>query len=84
MGAVLVLGLLHARRESLKVYSIVSAVCGVVVVLLMNRQRTHVQDQAGLITAQLTGWFWLAYIAAIAIMVTALALLARRQPAPGD
>jgi threonine/homoserine efflux transporter RhtA len=84
MGAVLVLGLLHARRESLKVYSIVSAISGVVVVLLMNRQRSHAQDQAGLITAQLTGWFWLAFIAAIAIVVTALALLVRRQPAPAD
>jgi len=84
MGAVLVLGLLHARRESLKVYSIVSAIAGMVVVLVMNRQRTHAQDQAGLITAQLTGWFWLAFIAAIAIVVTALALLLRRQSAPGD
>ena len=84
MGAVLVLGLLHARRESLKVYSIVSAISGVVVVLLMNRQRSHAQDQAGLIAVQLTGWFWLAFIAAIAIVLTALALLLRRYPTPGD
>lgn len=84
MGAVLVLGLLHARRESLKVYSIVSAISGVVVVFVMNRQRSQAQDQAGLIAVQLTGWFWLAFIAAIAIVVTALALLLRRQPAPGD
>ena len=84
MGAVIVLGFLHARRESLKVYSIVSAISGVVVVLLMNRQRSHVQNQSGLITAQLTGWFWLAFIAAIAIVVTALALLLQRQRAPGD
>ena len=82
--AVLVVGLLHARRESSKVYGITSAICGVIVVLLMNRQRSHVQDQSGLITAQLTGWFWLAFIAAIAVVVTALALLLRRQRAPGD
>jgi nitrate/nitrite transporter NarK len=82
--AVLVLGLLHARRESWKVYAITSAICGVIVVILMNRQRSQVQNQSGLITAQLTGWFWLAFIAAIAMVVTALALLLRRQRAPGD
>ncbi len=82
--AVLVLGLLHARRESWKVYAITSAICGVIVVFLMNRQRSQVQNQSGLITAQLTGWFWLAFIAAIAMVVTALALLLRRQRAPGD
>lgn len=82
--AVLVVGLLHARRESSKVYAITSAICGVIVVLLMNRQRSHVQDQSGLITAQLTGWFWLAFIAAIGIVLTALALLLRRQRSPGN
>ena len=84
MCAVLVLGFLHARRESLKLYWITSAISGVVVVLLMNRQRTQAQDQSGLIAAQLTGWFWLAFIAAIAIVITALAPLLRRQRAPGD
>jgi nitrate/nitrite transporter NarK len=84
MGAVLVLGLLHARRENLKVYSITSAICGVIVVFLMNRQRSQVQNQSGLLTTQLTGWFWLAFIAAIGIVLTALALLLRRQRAPGD
>lgn len=82
--AVLVVGLLHARRESPKVYAITSAICGVIVVFLMNRQRSQVQNQSGLITAQLTGWFWLAFIAAIAMVLTALALLLRRQRAPGD
>ena len=84
MCAVLVVGLLHARRESAKVYGITSAICGAVVVLLMNRQRSHVQDQSGLIAAQLTGWFWLSFIAAIGIVLTALALLLRRQRAPGE
>ncbi len=84
MSAVLVLGFLHARRESSRVYALTSAICGVVVVLLMNRQRSHAQDQTGLIAAQLTGWFWLAFIAAIAIVVTGLALLLKRQRAPGD
>ena len=82
--AVLVVGLLHARRESSRVYAITSAICGVLVVHLMNRQRSHAQDQTGLITAQLTGWFWLAFIAAIGIVLTALALLLQRPRAPGD
>ena len=83
-SAVLVVGLLHARRESWGVSAITSAICGVIVVLLMNRQRSHVQDQSGLITAQLTGWFWLAFIAAIGIVLSALALFLRRPRAPGN
>lgn len=83
--AVLVVGLLHARRESVKVYAITSTICGVIVVLLMNRQRSHVQDdQSGLIAVQLTGWFWLAFIASIGMILSALALLLRRQRAPSD
>jgi nitrate/nitrite transporter NarK len=84
LSAVLVVGLLHARRESPKIYAITSAICGVIIVLLMNRQRSQVlDDQSGLIAAHLTGWFWLAFISAIVMVLTALALLLRRQRAPG-
>lgn len=84
MCAVLVLGLLRARRESSKVFSITSAACGLVVLFLLNRERGHVQNQSGLFAAQLTGWFWLAFISAIAIVVTAVALVLRKGRAPGD
>lgn len=84
MGAVLVLGLLRSRRENSKVFSVTSAICGAVVLLLLNRERGQVQDESGLIAAQLTGWFWLAFISAGAIVVTALALVLRRERAPDN
>lgn len=82
MCALLVFGFLRIRRASPQVLGILSAVCGVVVLFLLNRERVRVQNESGLIAAQLTGWFWLALISAIAIVVTALALVLRRQRAP--
>jgi hypothetical protein len=84
MCALLVFGFLRIRRASPQVLGILSAVCGVVVLFLLNRERVRVQNESGLIAAQLTGWFWLALISAIAIVVTALALVLRRQRAPGN
>ena len=80
----LVLGLLRARQESSKVFSITSAICGVVVLFLLNRERGRVQNESGLFAAQLTGWFWLAFISAIAIVVTAVALVLRKGRVAGD
>ncbi len=77
--AVLVFGLLRMRRASPQVYGVLSAVCGVVIVFLMNRQRGRVQDESGLLAAHMTGWFWLAFISAIAIVTTAVAMLLRRR-----
>lgn len=82
MFAVLVLGLLHARRERPKGLAILSACSGVVVTLLMNRERLRVQDGSNLIPAQLTGWFWLGLIAALVVTVTAVAMLLQRKRAP--
>ena len=82
MCAVLVFGFLRIRRANTKVLGILSAVCGVVVSFLLNRERVHVQDESGLIAAQLTGWFWLALISAIAIVVTGVAMVLRRNRTP--
>jgi len=82
MAAVLVLGLLHAQRERPKGLAIVSAFSGAVVTFLMNRERLRVQDESNLIPAQLTGWFWLGFFAALVVTVTALAMLVQRKRAP--
>ncbi len=82
MLAVLVLGLLHARKEKPQGLAIVSALCGGIVVFLMNRERMRVQGESNLISAQLTGWFWLGLIAALAIVITAVAMLLQRKRAP--
>ena len=82
MLAVLVLGLLHARKERPQGLTIVSVLSGAVTVYLMNRERMRVQDESNLISAQLTGWFWLGFLAAVLIVITAVALLLQRQRAP--
>jgi hypothetical protein len=78
MLAVITVGLLRGTKESPKVAAVVGLVSGAVTILLMNRERMRVHDSAGLISAQLTGWFWLALISAVAIVVSAIGLLLRR------
>ena len=56
-----------------------SAVCGAVAALLMNRQRMRIHDVSGLIPAQLTGWFWLSLISAVAMIVSGVGILLRRR-----
>jgi len=82
MVAVLLLGLLRTRKEKPQASSIVSAVCGGIVMLLMNRQRVRVHDESGLISAQLTGWFWLGFLSSLAVAISAVAILFRKQRAP--
>ena len=82
MGAVLVFGLLRVRRASPQIFGLLSAVCGIVVLFLLNRERGRVQNESGLLAAHLTGWFWFAFISAIAIVATAAAMLFRGRRAP--
>jgi len=82
MLAVLVVGLLRLRREKPTTQAIVGIISGGVTIYLMNRERIRVQDEANLISAQLTGWFWLGFLAAVLIAITGVALLLQRQRAP--
>jgi len=80
--AVLVIGLMRRQREKPAALAIVSLVAGGATAYLMNDERTRVQDTAGLISAQLTGWFWLALISSLALMIGSVALLLKRKRAP--
>ena len=82
MLSVIILGLLRTRRESPQGFAILSAISGGVTVYLMNRERMRVQDESNLISAQLTGWFWLGFLAALVIVITAVVLFLQRQRAP--
>jgi len=82
MCAVLVFGLLRLRRASPQIFGVLSAVCGAVVLFLMNSERGRVQNESALIATHLTGWFWLAFISAIVIVATAAAMLFRGRRAP--
>jgi hypothetical protein len=81
--ALLVFVLLRMRAASPQLLGLLSTFGGVIVVFLMNRERTRAHNTSGLIAAQLTGWFWLGFFAAMAVAVTGIAILLRRQRAPG-
>ena len=82
MLAVLVVGLVRRRDESKRLFSIVSLISGGVAAYLMNDERLRVQNESGIISAQLTGWFWFAFLSSFAMIIAALAMLLKRQRAP--
>ncbi len=82
MLAVLVVGLVRRREESQRSFSIVSIVAGAFAGYLMNNERLRVHDESGIIPVQLTGWFWFGFLSSLAMIVTSLLTLLRRQRAP--
>jgi hypothetical protein len=84
MSAVLIFVLLRMRAAGSQLLGLLSTLGGVIVVVLMNRERTRAHNSSGLISAQLTGWFWLGFFAAVGLVVTGIAILVRRQRAPAD
>ncbi|HBB97094.1 MAG TPA: hypothetical protein DC054_17090 [Blastocatellia bacterium] len=82
MLAVLVVGLIRRQGENVRLLSIVSIVSGGMAAYLMNQERLRVHNDSGIISAQLTGWFWFGFLSSLAIIVTALAMLLKRQRAP--
>ena len=82
MLAVLVVGLIRRQGENARLLSIVSIVSGALVAYLMNNERLRVHDESGIIPVQLTGWFWFGFLSSLAMIVTALAMLLKRQRAP--
>ena len=82
MLAVLVVGFIRRQGENARLLSIVNLASGVLAAYLMNNERLRVHDDSGIISVQLTGWFWLAFLSSLAMIVTALAMLLKRQRAP--
>ena len=82
MLAVLVVGFIRRQGENARLLSIVNVVSGALAAYLMNNERLRVHDDSGIISVQLTGWFWLAFLSSLAMIVTALAMLLKRQRAP--
>jgi hypothetical protein len=82
MCAVLIFVLLRMRAARPQLLGVLSTATGLIVVFLMNRERMRAHDGSGLVAAQLTGWFWLGFFAAIVVVVSGIAILLRRQRAP--
>ena len=81
MAIAVVIGLSILRKEP-EMFAIVSMICGAIAAFLINRERMRVNDEAGVIAVQLTGWFWLAFILSLVEIGTAIGVLLRRQRAP--
>ena len=82
MLTVLVVGLIRRQGENTRLLSIVSIVSGALVAYLMNNERLRVHNESGIIPVQLTGWFWLAFLSSLTMMIISLAMLLKRQRAP--
>jgi hypothetical protein len=83
MCAVLVFVLLRVRPARPQLLGVLSTLAGVIVVVVMNRERTRAHGESGLVAVQLTGWFWLGFIAAGVVVLTGIAILLRK-PRPPD
>ena len=79
IGALVLLAVIRAWRENPQIYSITSAICGGVATYLMNKERLRVHDESGLISAELTGWFWLGLFASLSVVVSGLLGLGRQK-----
>ncbi len=78
MGGVVLLGIVRAWRTSTRLFSVVSAACGLITAYLVNRERLRNEEASDLIAPQLTGWFWLGMLSALLVAISALVLLFRR------
>ena len=79
MLAVVVAGALRQRSEKRSPLAILSLVASGVSGYLMNQQRLRVHDEGGLVSAQLTGWFWLSFISTLAVLSTGIGMLMKRR-----
>src|SRR5215831_10771741 len=75
MVAVFVVAFLRRRGEAQRLFSLVSIVSGGITTFVMNTERVRVNNASGIISAQLTGWFWLAFLASVLIVVSGFVML---------
>ncbi len=78
MLAVILVGVLRQRGERPLLSAIVSLVSSIVAMYLVNDERQRVQDESGIISAHLRGWFWLSFFASLAVLVTGIGRLLTR------
>ena len=79
MLAVVIAGAWLRRDEKRLPLAIVSLIASAVTGYLMNKQRVRIHDEGGLISAQLTGWFWLGFLSTLSVAITAIGMLTTRR-----
>ena len=81
-GALILSAIVRIRREQNKVFALASTLCGLLSAYLMNHERLRVHDESGLISAQLTGWFWLGFLWTLTAAISGITMLLKRQRSP--
>src|SRR3954454_22285452 len=79
MLAVVIAGAWLRRSEKRSPLAILALVAAGVSSLLMNQQRARIHDEGALVSAQLTGWFWLGFLSTLAVAITAVGMLINRR-----
>src|SRR2546421_8888708 len=79
MLAVVVVALLWRRRGKPPLFAVVSGAAGGVSAGLMDDERSRVNHASAMISVRLTGWFLLAFISSLAVVVTAVPTLAQQK-----
>jgi hypothetical protein len=85
MLMVILFGLgVFARGQTLesKLFSVMTFLCGLATIYLMNNERLKFSNHDGLLEARFTGWFWLGLLSAIAICLTGVVGILRRSRSP--
>ena len=75
MLAVIIMAALRRRHEKRAPLAVLSIVAAAVSGYLMNQQRLRVHDEGALISAQLTGWFWLGFLSTLTVAITGIGML---------
>ena len=78
MLAVIIMATLRRRHEKRAPLAVLSIVAAAVSGYLMNQQRLRVHDEGALISAQLTGWFWLSFLATLTVAITGIGMLMKQ------
>jgi hypothetical protein len=82
MLAVILLGLARVWKKIPFVFALLGMVGGLLSAYLMDRQRMNTDRAAGLIGAQVTGWFWLGFVTSLGVAAAALMFYLRRFKSP--
>ena len=80
--ALILSAIVGIRRDQNNIFALASALCGLLAAYLMNRERLRVHDESGLISAQLTGWFWLGFLWTLTAAISGITMLLKRQRSP--
>ncbi len=82
LAVVLTLCGLRFIRINQVILSLIAMLSGAVSLFLMNQQRAKVSNTASLVSARLTGWFWLGFVSAIGMILAGAFRFARKERSP--